>query len=899
VTGKRTPQQSAKAALDGGSAAPAGSAGAPSPHLRPSSTGFRRAGSSQDSRPRARAQLAERALEARDLDELLDSTVSALARSLHAPCCAVFSYEPARRMLRLRAGTGWAALQLGTEIALADEPAARVAMERGVAVVRPAGRRAPALSPLLRSCSVENAVFAAIAGRSEPCGVVGVFGRRGQALEREEQHHLRAAGRLLGLAWERLVREQERCKAFEQLQGVCQATAVVGSAQHPEEVYEHVERILRGALGLDRLALLVAEPDGFMRVKASHGLSRACLEALELCSPWSPGTSAPKPVQGFEVLGMPALALLRSALEAEGVRSVSFVPLVFQERSLGSFVLCHDAPRVATHDELRLAETFASHVAFAIGRMRAEEALRQSEERLRMVVGNAAIVLFATDREGVFTLSEGKGLNALGMKPGSVVGLSAFEMYRDVPQICADLERALAGESFVSVVEVSGLVFETWYRPLRDAAGRLQGVMGVATDMTDRLRAEAALRRSEEKYRRLFEHANDVIFVIDPDSHRLLKVNEKAVQRLGYSHDEFRRMTLDQICPILQKGGVAQVAETAKARGSLIFEHRHRCKDGTEIPVETSSQLVEYGGRKVLLHFVRDITERKRADDALRRAHEELEQRVRDRTANLLAAYERLEREIQERRRVEERIREREAELAHVTRLSTMGEMAATMAHELNQPLAAIANYAGGCLRRLQAGSASEKHLLDATEQITAQAQRAGRIIHRLRSFVRKREPRRTLVDVNDAVREAVSFSTPEARRYGVAVALELADTLPAVLADLVQVEQVILNLLRNGIEAMRGMQGGKRLLEVKTTARDDWVEVAIRDWGCGVPAEAAGRLFHPFFTTKPHGMGMGLAISQSIVSAHGGRIWTHPAADGGAVFRFTLPVARDSGHGA
>jgi PAS domain S-box-containing protein len=442
-------------------------------------------------------------------------------------------------------------------------------------------------------------------------------------------------------------------------------------------------------------------------------------------------------------------------------------------------------------------------------------------------------------------------------------------------------------------------VFETWYRPLRDAAGRLQGVMGVATDMTDRLRAEAALRRSEEKYRRLFEHANDVIFVIDPDSHRLLEVNEKAVQRLGYSHDEFQRMTLDQICPILQKGGVAQVAETAKARGSLIFEHRHRCKDGTEIPVETSSQLVEYGGRKVLLHFVRDITERKRADDALGRAHEELEQRVRDRTANLLAAYERIEREIQERRRVEERIREREAELAHVTRLSTMGEMAATMAHELNQPLAAIANYAGGCLRRLQAGSASEKHLLDATEQITAQAQRAGRIIHRLRSFVRKREPRRTLVDVNDAVREAVSFSTPEARRYGVAVALELADTLPAVLADLVQVEQVILNLLRNGIEAMRGMQGGKRLLEVKTTARDDWVEVAIRDWGCGVPAEAAGRLFHPFFTTKPHGMGMGLAISQSIVSAHGGRIWTHPAADGGAVFRFTLPVARDSGHGA
>jgi PAS domain S-box-containing protein len=251
-------------------------------------------------------------------------------------------------------------------------------------------------------------------------------------------------------------------------------------------------------------------------------------------------------------------------------------------------------------------------------------------------------------------------------------------------------------------------------------------------------------------------------------------------------------------------------------------------------------------------------------------------------------------RDITERRQAEEQARRHQAELAHVARLSTMGEMASGLAHELNQPLAAITNYSQGCIRRLHGGRATPESLQEALEQVCAQAQRASEIIRRLRNFVRKGEPQRSIVDANVLVREVLALMEPDLRRHQVRLQLELADDLPRVLADPIQVEQVILNLLLNGAEAMSSVAPEQRTLTIRTErAGGDFVAVYVADTGPGLPAEVGEQIFDPFFTTKPTGMGMGLSISRSIVEAHGGALAVLPT-PAGARFRLTLPTPED-----
>ena len=167
----------------------------------------------------------------------------------------------------------------------------------------------------------------------------------------------------------------------------------------------------------------------------------------------------------------------------------------------------------------------------------------------------------------------------------------------------------------------------------------------------------------------------------------------------------------------------------------------------------------------------------------------------------------------------------------------------------------------------------------------------AAEIIRRLTNFVQKREPNRSSCDINEAVREVVAFAKPEAREQGITIRLNLAVDLPLILADNIQVQQVILNLVRNGIEAMTEIESREHLLEIRTSLVGDGVEVAVRDRGPGLTPEMQERIFTPFYTTKPRGMGMGLAISRSIIDAHGGQLWAAPNPEGGTTFRFTLPM--------
>jgi hypothetical protein len=230
--------------------------------------------------------------------------------------------------------------------------------------------------------------------------------------------------------------------------------------------------------------------------------------------------------------------------------------------------------------------------------------------------------------------------------------------------------------------------------------------------------------------------------------------------------------------------------------------------------------------------------------------------------------------------------------LQQTSRLITMGEMASSLAHELNQPLAAIANYNMGCVNRLQANDYRPEELLAAMQKSSAQAERAGKIIRRVRDFVKKSEPNRSAVNIAEIIDEALGFAETDARKAGVRIAVTVPPDLPAAYADKIMIEQVLLNLVKNGIEAMHETPRSERALAISARANGkDFIEVNVADRGPGVPAGHSDRLFTPFYTTKAEGMGMGLNICRSIIEFHHGRLWTVANPGGGSVFSFTLPL--------
>lgn len=250
--------------------------------------------------------------------------------------------------------------------------------------------------------------------------------------------------------------------------------------------------------------------------------------------------------------------------------------------------------------------------------------------------------------------------------------------------------------------------------------------------------------------------------------------------------------------------------------------------------------------------------------------------------------------DITQRKRDEEEARRHRNELAHAGRVVVMGEMATSLAHELNQPLAVISGCAQICRNKLRSGDGRSTDMADSIEQIAEQAQRANEIISRTRRFLRKEEEERRPIDVNAAIHGVEDLLRVDAREQGAVLELDLAEGLPLVSAESIQLQQVVLNLAHNGMEAMSACRSDRRHITIQTSlVQGGAVEVAVRDTGPGLPAENQERIFDPFFTTKPSGLGMGLAISRSIVEAHGGRLWAASNEGGGAVFRFTLPRAK------
>lgn len=263
---------------------------------------------------------------------------------------------------------------------------------------------------------------------------------------------------------------------------------------------------------------------------------------------------------------------------------------------------------------------------------------------------------------------------------------------------------------------------------------------------------------------------------------------------------------------------------------------------------------------------------------------------VRRRTAQL-------EREIAEREKAEDEAARHRAERDQFSRLGILGEMAGNIAHELNQPLAAIINYARGMSRMLEGGRADPVLLADGAQAVAVQAERAGEIIQRIRGFVRRRRPRRERLNLNEVVTETLALFETLAGRRGIVVHVHLADDLPPVSMDRGEIQQVLLNILQNAVDATRARGGDGECdgITVRTSAAEGGVKAAVRDCGIGLTPEAAARLFEPFFTTKPEGLGLGLSICRTIVEAHGGRLWAHPNPERGLTLRFTLPAAEEA----
>jgi two-component system sensor kinase FixL len=352
------------------------------------------------------------------------------------------------------------------------------------------------------------------------------------------------------------------------------------------------------------------------------------------------------------------------------------------------------------------------------------------------------------------------------------------------------------------------------------------------------------------------------------DERGIVQSFSTAAERLfGYSRAEAVGTNVKMLMPSPYReahdGYVDHYLQTGERRiigiGRVVVGQR---RDGSTFPMELAVGEMHVHERRYFTGFVRDLTERQQT---------------------------------------EARLQELQAELVHVSRLTAMGEMASALAHELNQPLSAIANYLKGS-RRLLGTSADERStiLRDALDKAADQALRAGQIIRRLRDFVARGESERRVEDAKKLIEEASALALVGAKDRGVRVTFKFDPGVGYVLADRVQIQQVLLNLMRNAIEAME--DSDRRDLVISAAALpDNLVEIGVSDTGAGIAPEISAQLFQPFVTTKSQGMGVGLSISRTIVEAHGGSIAQRPNPGGGTAFSFTLPAvtAEEAGDGA
>ncbi len=513
---------------------------------------------------------------------------------------------------------------------------------------------------------------------------------------------------------------------------------------------------------------------------------------------------------------------------------------------------------------LAVAAVSTMLIAVVLGeRDRAEASIRESEARYRMLVERMNEGLVLQDRDGVMTFVSDRFCEIIG-RPREWLLSNRKGLDLAVPEQREhwhERHRARqqgSTESFeITLRKGNGEAMDAFVspRPLFDAAGAYAGSFALLMDVTERRRAENALRESEEKLRLIVENMTELVLKLDGER-RILFASPSYLAYFGTSEAEVLGRPVDvRIHEEDWPATAAARAAVAVPPYTMTVEHRVMTPDGWRWLSWSARGLVDSGGRlTAIVASARDITARRRA---------------------------------------EEQARQHLQSLAHVTRVSSMGEMASAIAHEINQPLTAIANYTYASVRMLRSGAATQDEILEVLQRVAGEAERAGEVVRRMRSFVRGDEGQVQEVEANFLVNEVVRLAAAEARQNGVELDTRLETGLPVVLADSIQIQQVLLNLVRNGIEAIALSGAEERRVQLATRAsEDDLIEIAVSDTGPGLPDADLEKVFEPFYTTKPEGIGIGLALSRSIADAHGGRLWATANAGPGATFRLTLPIA-------
>jgi PAS domain S-box-containing protein len=424
---------------------------------------------------------------------------------------------------------------------------------------------------------------------------------------------------------------------------------------------------------------------------------------------------------------------------------------------------------------------------------------------------------------------------------------------------CLPLVRqtALAG-----VLYLENTLTSDAFTPDRTALlGLLASQLAISLENT---RLYSDLQEREAKIRRLVDANIIGIFIWDLDGH-ILEANDALLCMLGYDREDLasNRLRWTDLTPPEWRDRTARAGAEIGMTGAVQpFEKEYFRKDGSRVPVLIGS--AAFGEQRDQgVAFVLDLTERKRAEAEARES--------------------------------EQRYREMQMELAHANRVATMGQLTASIAHEVKQPISAAVVNAQAALRFLARRPPELEEVREALERIVERGHRAGEVVDRIRALIKKAPQRKERLDVNAAIREVIELTRAEAVKNCVSVQTDFADGLPLIEGDRVQLQQVILNLIMNAVEAMSGFSDRMRQLLIRTReAERGGVLVAVRDWGPGLEAATLDRLFDAFYTTKSGGLGMGLSISRSIIEAHGGRLWASTNVPHGATFEFTVPAHSD-----
>jgi PAS domain S-box-containing protein len=524
---------------------------------------------------------------------------------------------------------------------------------------------------------------------------------------------------------------------------------------------------------------------------------------------------------------------------------------------------------------------FVGAVTDTTERKRAEEALRRSESYL------AEAQRFTHTGSWVWRVAGGDALHLseewyriYGFDPENGPPTWEERLQRIHPEDRANwqgtIDRAIGAKSDYEVefriLLPGGIVkyIHTVGHPVMNASGDLMQFVGSSTDITERKRADEERERllaseqaafaeavaAQQRFRDLVNSVEGIVWEADVPSFQFLFISKQAERILGYPVERWLSEPTfwkDHVHPEDQEWTVQLCQKATAEKRDHQFEYRMIAADGSVVWLRDLVTVVVEGDRVTRVRgLMVDLTNRKQAEEALRQA---------------------------------------QSDLAHVNRVTTMGELTASLAHEVNQPIAAAVTNANTGLRWLAANPPNVEEARAAATRIVKDGTRAAEIISRIRLLFKKGTPVREFVDVNELIREMIVVLRGEATRYSISVRTELGADLPQVMGDRVQLQQVLMNLMINGIDAMKEVDGTRELIIKSQRTENEQVLVSVSDTGAGLPPQQADQIFTAFFTTKQHGTGMGLRISRSIIESHGGRLWAADNSPRGASFYFTLPT--------